>query len=453
MTTVLDQRYELLEQIGHGGMATVWRGLDLRLRRPVAIKALGAAMLQDPDMRQRFWREAQTIAALAHPAIVAVYDVSVDRDRAYVVMELVDGPSVARLLESGPLPVAQAVDIAAQTCAALAAAHAAGVVHRDITPGNLLLAESGALKVCDFGIAAWERDAYPALIAGTPGYIAPEQTQGGPIDARTDLYGLGCVLSAMITGAPPGPAGVPPHPAPPALADLISRLTAPDPADRPATAIEVAAELDRLRTGWSDATEVLAAAPTATRVLTALPPAGRAQVPVAGPATAVGPPAVVPPARRGGNRWLRPVLVAGGLVGAVTAVLLGLLLLQSAGQRAGVPFAGATSGAAPKSVVASPVAANRPDALLRSLVQEVDRLADSDALDDRAARDLRKKLSDLDKRLRKGEGEGREQAQDLIERLQDLRRDNRISAQGYDRLAELAGALVAALPRDSGDHD
>ncbi|MDI1466330.1 serine/threonine-protein kinase [Catellatospora sp. KI3] len=443
MTTVLDQRYELLEQIGQGGMATVWRGLDLRLRRPVAIKALGAAMLQDPDMRQRFWREAQTIAALAHPAIVAVYDVSVDRDRAYVVMELVDGPSVARLLDDGPLPVAQALDLAAQTCAALAAAHALGAVHRDITPGNLLLAESGALKVCDFGIAAWEQDAYPALAAGTPGYIAPEQTRGGPVDARTDLYGLGCVLYAMVTGAAPGLVVVPPDPAPPAVADLISRLTAPDPADRPASAHDVAAELDRLRTAASGPAHVVAA-PATTQVMTAQPPAGRARVPVPGPPTALDLPAAVP-GPRGGNRWLRPVLVACGLVTAVTAVMLGLLLLQTAGQRAGVPFAGATSGAA-SPVAASPVAASRPDALLRSLAQEVDRLADSGALDDRAVRDLRKKLSDLDKRLRKGEG--REQAQDFIDRLQDLRRDDRLPAQGYDRLAELAGALVAALPRD-----
>ncbi|GHJ43983.1 hypothetical protein Cs7R123_13250 [Catellatospora sp. TT07R-123] len=452
MTTVLDQRYQLLEQIGEGGMATVWRGLDLRLRRPVAIKALGAAMLHDPDMRQRFWREAQTIAALAHPAIVAVYDVSVGQDRAYVVMELVDGPSVAQVLESGPVPVAQALDIAAQTCAALTAAHAAGVVHRDITPGNLLLAGSGALKVCDFGIAAWEQDAYPALVAGTPGYTAPEQARGGPVDARTDLYGLGCVLYALITGAPPGPAAVPPHPAPPALADLIGRLTAPDPADRPESAAEVAAELDRLRADETAATQLFTAAgPATTRVMAAQPPAGRAQVPVPGPATAVDLPAV-PVGRRGGNRWLRPVLVACGLVSAVTAVMLGLLLLQSAGQRAGVPMAGATSGPA-RSVAASPVAAARPDALLRSLTQEVDRLADSGAVDDRTARDLRKRLSDLDKRLRKDAGEGRSQAEDFIDRLQDLRRDGRLSPEAYDRLAELSGALVAALPRDNGNHD
>ncbi|MFD0596679.1 serine/threonine-protein kinase [Catellatospora coxensis] len=202
---MLGARYRVDEEIGHGGMATVWSGQDLRLRRPVAVKILDPARFADRATRQRFWREAQAVAALPHPHIVAVYDVAVEAAEAYVVMELVDGPSVHALLQDGPLHRDQAVGIAVQTCAALAAAHSAGIVHRDVTAANLLVNSSGVVKVCDFGIAAWQEAAYPSLVAGTRGYTAPEQAAGGPVDARTDVFGLGCSLYAMLTGAPRRP--------------------------------------------------------------------------------------------------------------------------------------------------------------------------------------------------------------------------------------------------------
>ncbi|HEY0697108.1 MAG TPA: serine/threonine-protein kinase, partial [Micromonospora sp.] len=148
---VVADRYQLDSRIGHGGMAVVWRGVDLRLGRPVAVKLLNPAGVADPEMLRRFDQEARTAAGLGHPNIVAVHDVGSDRGEPDLVMELVDGRNLADLLAGGPLRVGQTVGIATGVCAALATAHAAGVVHRDIKPANVLLTPTGTVKVCDFG--------------------------------------------------------------------------------------------------------------------------------------------------------------------------------------------------------------------------------------------------------------------------------------------------------------
>jgi serine/threonine-protein kinase len=204
---VLAGRYELGRVLGSGGMATVYLAGDLMLERRVAVKVLDASCARDPLTVARFRAEACTAASLSHPNIVAVFDSGSDAGMHYLVMEYVPGQTLAQLLRrQGPLPPRWAAELTSQACAALAAAHAKGVVHRDVKPGNLLLGGDGRVKVADFGIAT----AAPApavldngKVLGTAAYVSPEQAQGEPVDARSDVYALGCVLYELLTGAPP----------------------------------------------------------------------------------------------------------------------------------------------------------------------------------------------------------------------------------------------------------
>src|SRR5947207_11115156 len=192
-------------------MSVVWRGYDEVLDRPVAVKLLAAKLVADPELRGRVLREARAAARLSHPHITNVYDYGERADGTpYVVMELVEGQSLAQRMAAGPLPWRMAVRVAAQVASALAAAHAQGLVHRDVTPANVMLSRTG-VKVVDFGIAAvaGERD---ATVLGTPSYLAPEQRAGGPAQAATDVYALGLLLYHASTGRlpkPPGLQGVP----------------------------------------------------------------------------------------------------------------------------------------------------------------------------------------------------------------------------------------------------
>ncbi|MEV0454914.1 serine/threonine-protein kinase [Catellatospora methionotrophica] len=460
MGRLLGARYRVDEEIGHGGMATVWSGQDLRLRRPVAVKILDPARFADTAMRQRFWREAQAVAALPHPHIVAVYDVAVETEDAYVVMELVDGPSVHTLLQDGPLHRDQAVGIAVQTCAALAAAHSAGIVHRDVTAANLLVNSSGTVKVCDFGIAAWQEAAYPSLVAGTRGYTAPEQAAGGPVDARTDVYGLGCSLYAMLTGAPPPTgrdgegvredllrAGVPEP-----LAALTGQLTSADPRHRPRSAEQVAAQL--LAIGETIPDPYTTAQLTDTLVAAPVSPArsgtlvGVAAVPPPLPARPT-PVRSARPARP--DRWLRPVLW--GTI-AVVAIVAGLILIAFAsasappGSAAAEPSsaasaASATRPAAKPSAKPSPA---RPADPLGELRQQIDRLARSGGIAGKEAAELRKQVQDVEKRLRRdGNADAADEARELLTTLRDMRGDGDLSAGAYQVLEPLANRLATAL--------
>lgn len=203
---VLEDRYELLEIIGEGGMAVVYKALDRRLNRFVAVKIMRPEMAQQEEFRQRFFAESQAVAMLSCPNIVAVYDVSHSTDIEYIVMELVDGITLKQYMErKGPIPWREAVYFAKQIARALAHAHEKGVIHRDIKPQNMLLLRDGTLKVGDFGIAALEnelRDESGTAI-GSIHYIAPEQIRGENPDGRSDLYSLGVVLYEMLTGRKP----------------------------------------------------------------------------------------------------------------------------------------------------------------------------------------------------------------------------------------------------------
>jgi serine/threonine-protein kinase len=295
----LGGRYRVERELGRGGMAKVFLGMDTVLGRTVAVKVLAPQFADDDGFVQRFRREAQAAASIGHPHIVSVFDTGSDDGVHYIVMEYVEGRTLAEFLAGGGriLPD-RAIDIAMDVCRALEAAHAQGVIHRDIKPGNIMLNPRGEVKVTDFGIArvttTADTVAQTAAILGTASYLSPEQAQGLPVDGRSDIYSLGCVLFEMVTGRPPflgdSPVAVASkqvleQPVPPSklnsdvtpdLDAVILRALAKNPANRYQSAEEMRADLERARRGLPvDATPLLAAG--ATQVLDR-PPAQATQV-------------------------------------------------------------------------------------------------------------------------------------------------------------------------------
>ncbi|MEV7169164.1 protein kinase [Streptomyces sp. NPDC093224] len=266
--TLIGGRYRLESLLGRGGTGEVWRAHDPRLGREVAVKFLTADPA-DGHVVDRFHREARVMARLRHPGITQVFDSGAQDGRLHLVMELLDGRNLGALVRAAKsgMPVRRALDLAAQVADALSYAHWADIVHRDVKPANLMLLADGRVKVCDFGIAGYVHAesglTRAGSLMGTPDYMAPEQCRGLRTDGRTDLYALGCVLFALLTGRPPftthGDFRVVMldhiHTPPPRLASLrpgvpveldrlVSVLLAKDPAERPAHAGAVA---DRLR--------------------------------------------------------------------------------------------------------------------------------------------------------------------------------------------------------------
>jgi serine/threonine protein kinase len=264
---VLAGRYALGAMLGAGAVGQVYRARDRVLQRTVAVKVLASPYDQGPDLVARFGREARTAAALSHPNIVAIFDSRSDGGLHYLVMEYVEGETLAALLRrEGALAPGRAVGIARAVCQALAAAHALWLVHRDVTPGNVLVSSSGLVKVADFGIAKLAAEATltgGGVVLGTAAYLAPEQAQGRPVDERSDLYALGCVLYELLTGAPPFAGDSPvavaarqvtEEPTPPshrnprvgaALEAVVLRSLAKQPADRYQSAAAMAQDLER----------------------------------------------------------------------------------------------------------------------------------------------------------------------------------------------------------------
>lgn len=200
-------RYELLEELGRGAMGVVYKARDPEIDRLVAIKVMAPAegldAAQAQQRRERFQREARAAGRLGHPNIVRVYDVSEDRGRAFLVMEFIEGQSLHRILRTrGPLPVDEVVTIGEQVASALDEAHRSGIVHRDVKPANILLTQSGVVKVTDFGIARIVGGdiTQTGLALGSPSYMSPEQVAGQKVDGRSDIFSLGAALYELLSG-------------------------------------------------------------------------------------------------------------------------------------------------------------------------------------------------------------------------------------------------------------
>jgi formylglycine-generating enzyme required for sulfatase activity len=274
--------FEIADKLGEGGMGVVYRARDTRLGRTVAIKLLRPEAVADPDRTRRFLLEAKAASALTHPHIVTVHEMGEDPARGtWIAMELVDGESLRQRLARGRLPIAEALRIALEVARGLAAAHEAGIVHRDVKPGNVMIAKSGHVKVLDFGLAKLvgpERGtadsvsptlSSPAatrlgVLLGTPAYMSPEQAEGRPVDARSDVFSFGAVLYEMLTGkkpfdgaselsllssilrdTPPRVRGLRPD-VDPRLESLVDRCLAKDPTARAASAQALVPELEAL---------------------------------------------------------------------------------------------------------------------------------------------------------------------------------------------------------------
>ena len=337
-------RYELVRPLGHGAMATVDLAHDVELDRPVALKRLAENLARDEDLQRRFLREARLAARLAHPNVVRVFDVGEDDGRPFIAMEYVEGGTLAELVaQRGQLPVAETATLGTQMCAGLAAVHAAGLVHRDVKPQNLLLRTDGVLKLGDFGIAAGHdgtRLTLAGTVLGTAGYLAPEQARGEEVTAAADIYAVGAVLYELLTGEPSRTAGslaelgsedgfeppelaarvptIPPElaaavtaclsfrpedrpPSAAALARLLAPVASdaetlslpPDPAQR---ATEILARPDRTRSRWTGRrlaaiTALVAAAVAGLVAAIALGGGGHASPPASSTPHAVTPPA------------------------------------------------------------------------------------------------------------------------------------------------------------------
>ena len=212
--------YAVTAKLGEGGMGEVWRATDTQLDRDVALKVLPEAFTSDPDRLARFDREAKVLASLNHPNIAQIHGIEEDEGTRALVLELVEGPTLADRISKGPIPLDEALPIAKQIAEALEAAHEAGVIHRDLKPANIKVREDGTVKVLDFGLAkAFQPDAsdpdlsgastvtvaatVTGVILGTIGYMSPEQTRGKPLDKRTDIWAFGCVLYEMLCGRRP----------------------------------------------------------------------------------------------------------------------------------------------------------------------------------------------------------------------------------------------------------
>ncbi|WP_330908747.1 serine/threonine-protein kinase [Ramlibacter sp.] len=292
-------RYRVLRELGRGAMGVVYLAEDDSLQRQVAIKTL---MLPDEEsernhLEARFLQEAKAAGGLNHPGIITIHDLGREGDYLYIAMELLEGTELRDRMAAGMLPMHEGVDIAAQVAAALGAAHARGVVHRDVKPGNIMLLPDGHAKIMDFGIARMQKSnvrTQSGTMMGSPKYMSPEQVGGHAVDHRTDIFSLGSMLYELVTGVPPFSGnnlgqllntilhGTPPPPSqfragvPPALEAVIARAMQKNPAARYQDAAEMARDLaqsrtmiNRTRSAAADATQTMAEPYAATMIAAA----------------------------------------------------------------------------------------------------------------------------------------------------------------------------------------
>ena len=510
----LSGRYRLEEQIGAGGMGQVWRAIDTVLDRQVAVKIMSLdAAHPDPTAVERFAREARTTAGISHPHVVTVHDSGATDDLAYLVMELLPGPSLADEMVSGPMPVAQVEGVARQVASALGAAHSRGLVHRDIKPANIVRGDDGRWRVVDFGISrladgptAVTQPGLTAthMIIGTADYLAPEQALGRPVNGRTDLYALGVMLWTLLAGAPPLSGTTPVatmmrhatedvpdirdvRPDVPAgLAEMITALTGRNPEDRPATADAAVTLLDRtpdvsgtVASAGPAATEVIAGASAATAVLpTAGSTAPRPPVVATGPGTPR--PQAAPSSRApltpepDQRRW-------GAVILGVVAALLVIALAwnwwanrdattpdpadsPSASQPLEAPSLTPSTSPSPSPTptpspsATSPSPAQTSGAAATAVAAAADALQSAvsgaealGAVEKPAANALNKQLSAISKAVRAEAPDDASQAMsDLRSAYDQAVSDGRIKGTGATVLDPLMGALQSAVDRWAG---
>jgi serine/threonine-protein kinase len=456
LPTVLAERYRLDRSLGNGGMGEVFEATDLTLHRSVAVKLLSPSLDQDEPARARFLREARALAQVNSPHVVAVYDAGEDDERPYLVMELVEGTTLERELErAGRLEPARAVAIAKDIASGLASAHGQGIVHRDVKPSNVFLTPSDAAKIGDFGIVRLERpDATLTLTGqtfGSPPYVAPEQATGGTVDARADLYSLGCVLFQMLVGRRPfsgdDPVSLvyqhvhttPPrvdslHPEVPApLGDLVAGLMAKDPDDRPDSAEEVRRALE------SVPTEPVA---SATMPLTAT-------VPVT--ATAVL------PRRAQADRRPKPwwPLVA-GIVGVVVLLALTTAAILARGDPTAAPSSpprrtSTAPSSTPPSASSSPSAPlpQTPETAAAALLALTQQLQDAGAIDHKLAEDIQHAVDQAVNGKGHGhEGDASNTLKDLKDKVSEAVSQGTVSAADGGRLIDAIDRLDQTLSSD-----
>jgi tRNA A-37 threonylcarbamoyl transferase component Bud32 len=427
---ILDGRYQLGSLLGVGGMAAVYLADDQVLERQVAVKVLSPPYAQDPAFVERFRREARSAARLSHPNVVAVFDSGSDADQHYLVMEYVAGQNLAELLaRQGRLAPRRAAELAVQVCAALAAAHAQGLVHRDVKPANVLVGDDGQVKVADFGIAKAAATATltgTGTVLGTAAYLSPEQAQGGPVDARSDLYSLGCVLYELLCGSPPFGSGAdspqvavasrhvsePPEPpsarnpqVDPGLDAVVLTALAKDPAQRYQRAVELRDALEHVLA--EDAVAVgpgsLRAAAAPTEPLPSL--SGRTGV-----LPAAAGPAVRDAGRRPGwPRWALPVAGMALGIGLVVALLWPDGGTTPARRDAGPTASPATS--APSTTTAPAASASAVEAALANLTAVITAARQQGTVD-QEAEGLLHQAGDLANALQENLKEGKDDGKD-----------------------------------------
>lgn len=357
-TRVLADRYELIERMGSGGMGTVWRARDRTLGRDVAVKLLHEGLAADTTFAQRFRQEALSAAKLTHPNVVAVFDAGEHDAVPFIVMELVEGPSLhAILAEHGALPVSEVARVGRAVCSALAHAHGRGLIHRDMKPANVLLEEgSREPKVADFGIAKGLEDSAGLTrtggLIGTAAYLSPEQVSGQPATPASDVYAVGCMLYASLVGEPPFGGTTPvaiamrhlkdPVPSlrerrpdvPAAFAAVVHRALEKDPAKRFADAQEMERAIIDSGLGGG--------APADLDVAATVPVVGTGPLPVRAATERM---AAAPSRGHGSPRAVRVLAILSALLIAAAAVALAVTYLQSRQPdvRAQIPTAAPTS--------------------------------------------------------------------------------------------------------------
>ena len=450
----LGGRYLVEILIASGGMARVYRGRDSVLGRAVAIKVLAPPLDSDPEFVARFRREARAAAGLNHPGVVAVFDTGSDGDVHYIVMEYVEGHTLAEIIRrEAPIPPERAADIGMAVCDALSAAHEKGLVHWDVKPANIMVTTSGAIKVMDFGIARTATDTLTRTgrILGTAAYLSPEQARGQPADARSDLYSLGCVLYETLTGKPPfggeSPVAVASRhvaedPEPPSIANpgvpaaleaVVLKALAKDPAARYQSARAMREDLAGIVQG--DFQPVAPGLDTRTEPISS----GGEQTPVL-PAPA--PTAVLGRGKEEAPR--RPRRYGPVLAGAAILVLLALVLFlalrtggsPTVGQRTSSPPIAPTTTSSP-----SPTQPTVVQALadLTEVVTEGERQGE---VDQGAGDDILHRAEDVVRASQDGHTE------EAAKKLSDLdRKVDELAQKGKIASPERADAIRAAIAR------